>query len=65
MSSWNVKHTVGLFLARKSRLWQEKQLKCGTCLKRGHMINLSSLNFENVQDAETAAIKDYLNHNII
>ena len=29
------------------------------------MINLSPLNFENVEDAETAAIKDYLNYNII
>ena len=35
---------------------QKRQLKCWRCAKRGHTIKLHPLNYETVQDAESAAI---------
>ena len=36
----------------------KRQLKCGKCTKIGRTIKSCSLNFENVGDAESAAIRD-------
>ena len=43
-------------------------MKCGRCAKIGPAIKLCPLNYESVQDAESAAIKDCLDkvqHNVM